>query len=107
VEAAGVSNGYQVVMSELLNMAQTFGQESRTLSGAQNAAGVSVPDGGDGTVNSALSSAVKAAGLTMGQLAAVVESHSQKLSSAYKQYRNAEQSSSQLCQELARLATGS
>jgi len=102
-----VSDGYEVVVSELLSMAKTFGQESGTLSGAQHAAGVSVPDGGDGTVNSALSSAVQAAGLATGQLAAVVDGHSQKLSSAYKQYQDAEQTSAQLCQELTRLIAGS
>ena len=102
-----MSDGYQVVISELLSMAQTFGRESRVLSGAQGAAGVSVPDGGDGTINSALSNAVKTAGLATGQLAAVVESHGQKLGSAYQQYREAEQSSTQLCQELTSLITGS
>jgi hypothetical protein len=83
-------------MSDLVSMAKTFGQESKTLSGAQNAAGVSVPDGGDGTINSALSNAVQAAGLATGQLAAVADSHSRKLSNAYEQYQDAEQ----LCQEL-------
>jgi hypothetical protein len=107
VEGSGVSDGYQVVMGDLLSMARTFGRESGTLSGAQRAAGVSVPDGGDGTVNSALSNAVQAAGLATGQLAAVVDSHGQKLTSACKQYQDAEQASAQLCQELTRLITGS
>jgi hypothetical protein len=106
VEGGDVSDGYEVVMGDLLSMAQTFGQESKTLSGAQRAAGVSVPDGGDGTVNSAMSNAVQAAGLATGQLAAVVDSHGQKLASAYQQYRNAEQTSAQLCQELTRLISG-
>jgi len=102
-----VSDGYQVVLSDLLSMAQIFGNESRTLSGAVSAAGVSAPDGGDGTVNAALSNALMAAGLATGQLGAVVESHGQKLSSAYQQYRDAEQSSTRLCQELTSLITGS
>lgn len=102
-----MSDGYQVVLSDLLSMAQIFGNESRTLSGAVSAAGVSAPDGGDGTVNAALSNALMAAGLATGQLGAVVESHGQKLSSAYQQYRDAEQSSTRLCQELTSLITGS
>jgi uncharacterized protein YukE len=105
--AASMSDGYQVVLSDLLSMAQTFGQESRTVSGAVRAAGVSAPEGGDGTINAALSNALKTAGLATGQLAAVVENHGQKLSSAGKQYRDAEQSSTQLCQELTSLITGS
>jgi hypothetical protein len=107
VEAADVSDGYQVVLGDVLSTAQTFGNESRTLSGAVSAAGVSAPDGGDGTINAALSNALKSAGLATGQLAAVVDSHGQKLSSAYQRYRGAEQSSTELCQELTILITGS
>lgn len=62
---------------------------------------------GDGVINAALSNALKAAGLATGQLAAVVESHSQKLGSAYQKYRDAEQNSAQLCQELTSLIAGS
>ena len=102
-----MSDGYQVVLSDLLGMAQAFGKESRTLSGAVSAAGVSPADGGDGTVNAALSNALKSAGLVTGQLAAVVEGHGQKLSSAYQQYRDAEQGSTRLCQELTSLIMGS
>jgi hypothetical protein len=107
VEAADVSDGYQVVLGDLLDMAQAFGKESRTLSGAVSAAGVSAPDAGDGMINGALSNALKTAGMATGQLAAVVDSHSQKLSRACKQYRDAEQTSTQLCQELASLIGGS
>ena len=102
-----MSDGYQIVLSDLMSMAQTFGKESQTLSGAVSTAGVSTPDGGDGTINTALSDALKSASLATGQLAAVVESHSQKLSSAYQKYRDAEQSSTRLCQELTSLITGS
>jgi Family of unknown function (DUF6317) len=102
-----VSDGYQVVMSDLLSMAQTFGKESRTLSGAVTASSVSAPDGGGGTINAALSNALKTAGMATGQLAAVVESHGEKLSSAYKKYRDAEQASTRLCEEMTKLITGS
>lgn len=101
-----MSDGYEVVMSDLLTMAKTFGTESRTLSGAVNAARVSAPDAGGGTINTALSTALQTAGMATGQLGAVVESHSQKLNSAYQQYKGAEQSSTQLCEELTRLISG-
>ena len=102
-----MSDGYQVLMGDLQGMSQTFGQESTTLSGAVGAAGVTTPDGGDGTINSALANALKTAGMATSQLAAVVEDHGQKLSKAHQQYQDAEQSGTQLCQELTRLITGS
>jgi hypothetical protein len=107
VEAPGVSDGYQVLLDDLLGMAQAFGKESRTLSGAVSAAGVSDPDGGDGTVNAALSNALKSAGMATGQLGAVVGSHGDKLSGAYQKSQGAEQSSARLCQELTSLINGS
>jgi Family of unknown function (DUF6317) len=102
-----VSDGYSVVMDDVLSMAQTFGKESGTLSQAVGAAGVSTPDGGDGVINAALSGVLKAAGMATSQLAAVVGSHGDKLNTAYKQYLTAEQSSAKLCQELTSLVAGS
>ena len=102
-----MSDGYSVVMDDVLSMAQAFGKESRTLSGAVSAAGVSAPDGGDGVVNSALSDALRAAGMATSQLAAVIASHGDKLNAAYGKYLTAEQTSSQLCQELTSLVAGS
>jgi hypothetical protein len=101
-----MSNGYEVVMGDLLAMAKTFGTESKTLSGAVSAAGMSAPDAGGGTINAALANALKTAGMATGQLGAVVDSHSQKLDGAYQQYKNAEQSSTQLCEKLTKLISG-
>jgi hypothetical protein len=98
-----MSDGYQVLMGDLLGMAQTFHAESSTISGAESAAGVSAPDGGGGTITVALANAVRAAGLATGQLGAVVSGHGDKLSSAEKKYQDAERSSAQLVQELTRL----
>jgi hypothetical protein len=94
-------------MDDVLSMAQTFGKESRTLSGAVSAAGVSAPDGGDGVINSALSGALKAAGMATSQLAAVIGSHGDKLNTAYEKYLTAEQANTRLCQELTSLVAGS
>ncbi len=102
-----MSDGYQVLLGDLLGMAQAFGNESRTLSGAVSAAGVSDPDAGDGTANRALSNALKSAGMATGQLGAVVGSHGDKLTTAYRKYQDAEQSSAQLCQDLTSLISGS
>ena len=64
-----MSDGYQVLMSDLLGMAQTFHTESGTISGAETAAGVRAPDAGDATVTAALANAVRVAGLATGQWA--------------------------------------
>ena len=102
-----MSDGYSVVMDDVLSMAQAFVKESGKLSAAVSEAGVSTPDGGDGVINAALSGALKAAGMATSQLAAVVGSHGDKLNTAYKQYLDAEQASAKLCQELTGLVAGS
>jgi 3-oxoacyl-(acyl-carrier-protein) synthase len=101
-----VSDGYAVLMADLLAMSRTFTRESQTLSTAAGAAGVSAPDGGDATVNAALAAALQAARLTTGQLSAVIAGHGTKLDGAYRQYREAEESNVQLCQQLTSLITG-
>jgi hypothetical protein len=102
-----VSDGYSVVMSDVLSMAQSFKKESGTLSSAVSEAGVSTPDGGDGVINTALSGVLQAAGMATGQLGAVVASHGDKLNTAYTQYLDAEQSNAKLCQDLTSLIAGS
>jgi hypothetical protein len=103
---AGVSDSYEIVMAGLLTMARTFGAESRELSGAVAASGVAVPDGGDAVIDAALKSALQAAGLATGQLAAVVAGHGSKLDGAYRQYRSAEETNARLCRQLTALIAG-
>lgn len=98
-----MSDGYQVLMGDLLGMSQTFDQESTVLNGAVSGGGVTAPDGGDGMINSALANALQTAGLATGQLGAVVGNHGQKLLTAYQKYQGAEQDSTQLCQKLTGL----
>lgn len=101
-----MSDGYSVLMAELLEMARTFGTESQTLSTAVGSAGVSTVDGGDATIDGALSAALEAAGLATGQLSAVVDEHGKELSGACERYRDAEQDSARLCHDLTSLITG-
>lgn len=101
-----VSDGYEVLMSDLLDMSRTFANESRTLSAASGTGGVHAPDGGDAMIDGALSAALNAAGLTTDQLSAVVADHGRKLDGAYKRYRDAEESNAQLCHDLTSLSTG-
>lgn len=101
-----MSGGYQVVMSDLQAMAQTFAKQSQALSGAVKTAGVAEPDGGDATINAALSAALDTAGLATGQLSAAVASHGSKLHSAWQKYRDVEETNARLVRQLTSLITG-
>jgi hypothetical protein len=93
-------------MADLNNMSQVFERESRTLTGLSDKC-LATPDGGDGTIDQALSTAVQTATTLVGQLASVVQSHGQKLEGAYQQYRGAEEKNSELIQQLTSLVNGS
>lgn len=90
-------------MADLLRMAETFDKESQAITAADNAGPQSVPNGGNATVTSALNGALQAAELTTKQFAAVVADHGSKLNGAYKTYRDAEESNTELCQQLTKL----
>jgi hypothetical protein len=102
-----MSDGYKVLMADVQDMASTFDSEAGTLSCSEVISGVSVPNGGDSVINSALSAAVQAAEMATTQLAAVIAAHGSKLDAAYNQYRTAEESSTQLCRQLTKLIGGS
>jgi uncharacterized protein DUF6317 len=103
-EATSVSNGFQVVTSELLTAAGTFEKESRALSGAVPGGGLHAPDGGDGAVNAALSDALRAASLTTGQFAAVIGDYGRKLSAAHERYEATEKANAGLARQITGLA---
>lgn len=100
-----MSGGYQVVMDDLQDMSRVFERESRTLHSLTDSC-VAVPDGGDGTVDQALSAAVQTATTLINQLAGSVGSHGQKLAASEQQYRNAEETSSALVRQLDGLIGG-
>ena len=100
-----MSGGFQVVMSDLLAASAVFERESATLSIAVPDGGPHAPDGGDGVINAALSDALRAAALTTGQLAAVIDSHSRRLRTAYDRYHGAEETNAKLGQQLIKLAS--
>lgn len=106
MEGQHVSDGYKILLSDLLAMSRAFGNESKTLSTAVDEAGVSAVDGGDATIDGALAIVLKTAGLATGQLSAVVAGHGQKLDGAYRKYRSTEETNVQLCHDLTNLITG-
>jgi hypothetical protein len=85
-----VSTGFQVVISEVHTAARIFQRESGLLSDLVPSAGLDVPDGGDATINTALSDVLRAAGLTTSQLAAVADGEGRKLRAAGERYEDAE-----------------
>jgi Family of unknown function (DUF6317) len=99
-----MSDGFQVIMSEVLSASEVFGTGSRILADAVSHGGPRPVDGGGAVINAALSDALRAASLTTGQLAAVIDTHSQKLHTAYDRYRGTEETNRQLCQQLISMA---
>jgi hypothetical protein len=105
-----MSDGYEVVMSEVLDASQVFSQESQTLTdlslpgGARNTSSACVPgtlpDGGDATLDQAMAEVLQAAGMTTGQLAAVIGVHAKNLEACYDTYHETEESNTQLFNRL-------
>jgi hypothetical protein len=108
-----VSDGYEVVMPEVQNASRVFGRQARTLASLPlpgeggNTSGAcipgGVPDGGDATLDAAMAEVLQAAGMTTGQLAAVISSHAAKLGACYDTYHATEESNAQLFQRLLNL----
>lgn len=111
-----MSNGYEVVMSEVENASRVFGRESQALSSVPLPGGThetgsacvpgSLPDGGDATLDAAMNDVLQAAGMTTGQLAAVISGHSSKLRACYEKYHQTEESNTQLLNRLTNLLGG-
>lgn len=101
-----MSGGYEVTMDDLKDMSQTFEREAQTLTGLTDKC-LAMPDGGDGTVDEALSTAVQTATTLINQLAGAVQSHGEKLGAAEQQYRSAEETNSELVGKLTGLVSGS
>lgn len=111
-----MSDGYEVLMSEVLDASRVFGRESRELAGlplpgvARSTAGACVsgglPDGGDAMLDAAVAEVLQALGATTGQLAAVVSSHAGKLRACYDRYHAAEEGNAMIFRRLLGLIGG-
>jgi Family of unknown function (DUF6317) len=71
--------GFQVVMSDLENMAGVFQRESATFEAIMPDNGPACPDGGSGDINAALHAAAQLLGVLHQQMAAVIDQHAAKL----------------------------
>jgi Family of unknown function (DUF6317) len=95
-----VSNGFQVVMSDLEKMSGTFHTESATFKVIMPANGPARPDGGSAEFNDALSLMLEAVSGLHLQLSAVIGQHGEKLQAAHSNYAHAEVTLTQLAHDL-------
>ena len=99
-----MSDGFQVVMSDLEKMSGTFHAESATFKAIMPANGPARPDGGSAEFNAALSLMLEAvAGLHL-QLSAVIGQHGEKLQAAHSNYVHAEVTLTQLAHDIGNAA---
>ncbi len=97
----GGGNGFQVVMSDLLDASATFGSEAATFKAIMPDGGPSCPDGGDGAFDQNLQVVVQMIAALHLQAAGVMESDSAKLKQAHDNYAHTEESLTQLCQQIS------
>lgn len=93
--------GFQVVLSDLENMAGVFRGESAAFEAIMPADGPSCPDGGDAGIDAAMRAAVSLLGLLHEQMAAVIGEHGRKLQAAHDNYESTETSVARLAAELS------
>jgi uncharacterized protein DUF6317 len=93
-------SGFQVVMSDLQNMAGVFHRESGTFEAIMPGSGPACPDAGGGDVNTALHAAAELLGVLHEQMAAVIGQHGDKLQTAHDNYDHTETSLTKLASSL-------
>ena len=99
--AGGGSDGFQVVMSDLLDASATFGTEAATYKAIMPTDGPACPDGGDGAFNQSLQVVVQLIGAMHLQAAGVMEVDSAKLRKAHDNYARTEEDLTQLCNQIS------
>jgi Family of unknown function (DUF6317) len=96
----GGGDGFQVVMSDLLNASTTFGTEAATYKAIMPTNGPACPDGGDGAFDQSLQVVVQMISALHLQAAGVMEVDSAKLRQAHDNYAHTEESLAQLCNQI-------
>lgn len=97
----GGGDGFQVVMSDLLDASTTFGAEAATYKAIMPDNGPACPDGGDGALDQSLQVVVQLIGALHLQAAGVMENDSAKLKKAHDNYAHTEESLAQLCNQIS------
>lgn len=99
--AGGGGDGFQVVMSDLLDASSTFQTEAATYKAIMPDGGPPCPDGGDGAFDQALHVAVQLIGALHLQASGVMDNDSAKLKKAHDNYANTEESLTQLYKQIS------
>ena len=97
----GGGDGFQVVMSDLLDASTTFGTEAATYKAIMPDSGPACPDGGDGAFDQSLQVVAQLIGALHLQAAGVMENDSAKLKKAHDNYAHTEESLAQLCNQIS------
>lgn len=84
------TDGFKVLMSDLLKAADVFQQQSGVLSRVMPGDGPVVPDGGASDINQAMQAAAQLLGTKNAQLAAAISQHGTLLQDAHAKYANSE-----------------
>jgi hypothetical protein len=100
VAGGGGGDGFQVVMSDLLDASTTFHNEATTYMAIMPDSGPACPDGGSGAINQALQVTAALIGALHLQAAGVMDNDSAKLKKAHDNYANTEESLTQLCNQI-------
>ncbi len=100
IGGGGGGDGFQVVMSDLLDASSTFASEATTFQAIMPTGGPPCPDGGDGSFNQSLQAVVQMIGALHLQAAGVMENDSAKLKKAHDNYAHTEESLTQLCSQI-------
>jgi hypothetical protein len=94
------TDGFTVLMSDLLKAADVFQFQSGVLSTVMPADGPVVPDGGGVGINQAMQQATQLLGTKNAQLAAAISRHATGLRDAHAKYANSETDLSNLATEI-------
>jgi hypothetical protein len=94
------ADGFKVLMSDLLEAAGVFQDQSGVLSTLMPADGPAVPDGGGADINQAMQAAAQQLGTNNAQLAAAIGRHAIRLRDAHATYANTEGHLAKLAYEI-------
>jgi Family of unknown function (DUF6317) len=92
--------GFQVVLSDLQDMAGTFHAEAGTFQAIMPRSPSGLPDGGSGAFNESLSATVGLACLAHLQIGSDISDNGAKLQDAHSHYQHTEESLTQLAQQI-------
>lgn len=96
-----MSGGYEVVMGDLRDAAQTFGTEAGIFKGIMPAACVAPPGSGSGAFDGSLSALMNAITMLHLQISGDIQDNGTKLQSAHDNYQHTDETLDQLFSQIS------